>query len=66
MKQKIYLLMICFLLLGSISFQESIACDQEPKKNTGKVPTVTAKKKTAETNSIPFDLFPFTQTFLLN
>jgi hypothetical protein len=65
MKQKFLLLTLAFLLLGSVSFHESIACDQQPKKKTDKVQP-SAKKRTTKTERIPFELFPFVQTMLLN
>jgi hypothetical protein len=66
MKQKLLLLTIAFLLLGSVSFHESIACDPRPKKAVYKSKATEAKKKTAKADALPFDLFPFVQTFLLN
>jgi hypothetical protein len=65
MKQKLLLLTITFFLVGSVSFHESIACDPKPKKVNGKVQTA-AIKQTAKADALPFDLFPFAQTFLLN
>jgi hypothetical protein len=66
MKQKLLLLTITLLLLGSVSFHESIACDPRPKKAAHKSQTTETKKKTAQAEALPFDLFPFVQTFLLN
>jgi hypothetical protein len=65
MKQKLLLLTITFLLLGTISFHESIAYDAKPKKKIDRVQP-SAKKKASKTESIPFDVFPFVQTILLN
>ncbi|MBX9781786.1 MAG: hypothetical protein K2X48_00695 [Chitinophagaceae bacterium] len=66
MKQKLLLLTITFLLLGSVSFHESIACDSSQKKDTVSRKTETAKKKTAKAESIPFDMFPFAHSILMN
>jgi hypothetical protein len=66
MKQKLLLLTFVFLLLGSVSFHKSIACDPKPKKTTGKSQPAATEKKIAKSKSIPFDLYPFVQTLLLN
>jgi hypothetical protein len=65
MKQKLLLLTITFLLLGSVSFRESIACDPKPVKAI-KLLHVESKRKLTKAEAMPFDLFPFVQTFLLN
>jgi hypothetical protein len=65
MKQKLLLLTLAFLFLGSVSFHQSIACDPQPKKKVDRVQP-SAKKKASKTESIPFDVFPFVQTILLN
>jgi hypothetical protein len=66
MKQKLLLLTITFLLLGSVSFHESIACDPGTMKTAHQPKQKAAKKKTAKAKNFPFDLFPFAQTILLN
>jgi hypothetical protein len=53
-------------LTVSVSFHESVACDAKPKKEAAKQPPVATKKKTAMARAIPYDLFPFAHSILMN
>jgi hypothetical protein len=66
MKQKFLLLTLAFLFLGSVSFHQSIACDAKPKKTISKAKPAVAKKKTGKATQMPFDVFPFTHSILIN